>query len=113
MNEPLNNSSNIIIYQTEDGLTRINVKVEDETVWFFSQQQMAELFQCSRTNVVEHIKNIYEEGELIEEGTRKNSFWFAKRARLKREFEIYREREMRQLESDFDRAVKQLRNKKD
>ena len=66
MNEPLNNSSNIIIYQTEDGLTRINVKVEDDTVWL-SQQQMAELFQCSRTNVVEHIKNIYEEGELIEE----------------------------------------------
>lgn len=73
MNEPLNNSSNIIIYQTEDGLTRINVKVEDETVWL-SQQQMAELFQCSRTNVVEHIKNIYEEGELIEEGTRKKFF---------------------------------------
>ena len=58
----------IIIYQTEDGLTRINVKVEDETVWL-SQQQMAELFQCSRTNVVEHIKNIYEEGELVEEAT--------------------------------------------
>lgn len=68
MNEPLNNSNNIIIYQTEDGLTRINVKVEDETVWL-SQQQMAELFQCSRTNVVEHIKNIYEEGELIEEAS--------------------------------------------
>jgi len=43
----------------------------------------------------------------------RNSFWFVKRARLKREFEIYREREMRQLESDFDRAVKRLRNKKD
>ena len=72
MNEPLNNSSNIIIYQTEDGLTRINVKVEDDTVWL-SQQQMAELFQCSRTNVVEHIKNIYEEGELAEEASCRNS----------------------------------------
>ena len=68
MNEPLNNSSNIIIYQTDDGLTMINVKVEDDTVWL-SQQQMAELFQCSRTNVVEHIKNIYEEGELVEEAS--------------------------------------------
>ena len=68
MHDPLNNSSNIIIYQTEDGLTRINVKVEDDTVWL-SQQQMAELFQCSRTNVVEHIKNIYEEGELVEEAS--------------------------------------------
>lgn len=111
MNEPLNNSSNIIIYQTEDGLTRINVKVEDETVWL-SQQQMAELFQCSRTNVVEHIKNIYEEGELIEEATCRSDR-FDWRSRLKREFEIYREREMRQLESDFDKAVKRLRNKKD
>ena len=43
----------------------------------------------------------------------RNSFWFVKRARLKREFDIYREREMRRLESNFDRAVKRLRNKKD
>jgi transposase len=40
------------------------------------------------------------------------SFRFVKKSRLKREFEIYREREMRQLESDFDKAVKRLRNKK-
>ena len=68
MNEELNNNGNIIIYQTEDGLTKINVKVENETVWL-NQQQMAELFQSSRTNVVEHIKHIYEEGELSEEAT--------------------------------------------
>ena len=58
----------IIIYQTEDGLTKIDVKVENETVWL-SQQQMTELFQSSRTNIVEHIKHIYEEGELNEEAT--------------------------------------------
>ena len=68
MNEELNNNGNIIIYQAEDGLTKINVKVENETVWL-NQQQMAELFQSSRTNVVEHIKHIYEEGELNEEAT--------------------------------------------
>lgn len=68
MNEELNNNGNIIIYQAEDGLTKINVKVENETVWL-NQQQMAELFQSSRTNVVEHIKHIYEEGELSEEAT--------------------------------------------
>ena len=68
MNEELKNNGNIIIYQTEDGLTKINVKVENETVWL-NQQQMAELFQSSRTNVVEHIKHIYEEGELSEEAT--------------------------------------------
>ena len=64
----MKNNGNIIIYQTEDGLTKINVKVENETVWL-NQQQMAELFQSSRTNVVEHIKHIYEEGELSEEAT--------------------------------------------
>ena len=58
----------IIIYQTEDGLTKLDVRMEDETVWL-TQQQMAELFQTSRTNVVDHIKNIYEEGELDENST--------------------------------------------
>ena len=61
----------IVIYQTEDGLTNIEVKIEDETVWL-SQQQMADLFQTSRTNVVEHIKHIYEEGELDENSTCRN-----------------------------------------
>ena len=59
---------NIIIYQSEDGQTHIEVRVEDETVWL-SQQQMAELFQTSRTNVVEHIKHIYDDGELQEIAT--------------------------------------------
>ena len=56
------NKGDIVIYKTQDGLTKINVKFEDETVWL-SQQQMALLFQTSRTNIVEHIKHIYEEGE--------------------------------------------------
>ena len=56
-------NGDIIIYQTEDGLTKINVKIENETVWL-SQQQMAELFSTSRTNIIEHINNIYVEGEL-------------------------------------------------
>ena len=63
-----NDNGTIIIYQTEDGSTSIDVHFVDETVWL-SQQQMAELFQSSRTNVVEHIKNIYEEGELEEIST--------------------------------------------
>lgn len=61
-------NGNIIIYQSEDGQTHIEVRMEDETVWL-SQQQMAELFQTSRTNVVEHIKHIYEDGELQEPAT--------------------------------------------
>ena len=61
----------ILIYQTDDGQTNIEVKVEDDTVWL-TQQQMSELFQTSRTNVVEHIKHIYEEGELDEISTCRN-----------------------------------------
>lgn len=58
----------IIIYQTDNGKINIDVLLEDETVWL-TQQQMSELFQTSRTNVVEHIKHIYEEGELEENST--------------------------------------------
>ena len=61
----------ILIYQTVDGQTNIEVKIEDDTVWL-TQQQMSELFQTSRTNVVEHIKHIYEEGELDKISTCRN-----------------------------------------
>lgn len=61
----------IIVYQSESGQTKIDVRFQDETVWL-TQQQMAELFQSSRTNIVEHIKHIYEEGELVESSTCRN-----------------------------------------
>lgn len=56
----------ILIYQTEDGLTSIDVKMQDETVWL-TQQQLVDLYQSSKANVSEHIKHIFEEGELDEE----------------------------------------------
>ena len=62
------NQGNIVIYQTEDGETKIDVRFVDETVWL-TQQQMADLFQSSRTNIVEHIQHIYEERELDEAST--------------------------------------------
>ena len=65
------NNNNIVIYQTDDGTTKIDVKLEDETVWL-SQQQMAELFSTSRTNIIEHINNIYEEEELDKNSTCQN-----------------------------------------
>lgn len=58
----------MIIYTDESGLTKIDVKLEDDTLWL-TRAQMCELYQTSRTNVVEHIKHIYEEGELQEEAT--------------------------------------------
>lgn len=64
----MDNCGEILIYQSEDGLTNIEVRVQNETVWL-TQQQMADLFQTSRTNVVEHIAHIYEECELDENST--------------------------------------------
>ncbi len=57
--------SEIIIYQTEDGSTKIDVKFEEETVWL-TQAQLCELYQTSKSNIGEHIKHIFEEGELEE-----------------------------------------------
>ena len=60
------NNTNILIYQTEDGQTKIETKVENETVWL-TIEQMSELFQKSRSTINEHILNIYKEEELAEE----------------------------------------------
>lgn len=69
--EITSNQGEIIIYQTDDGDTKIDVRFIDETVWL-TQQQMAELFQSSRSNIAEHIQHIYEEGELDESSTCRN-----------------------------------------
>ncbi len=63
-----NMMSEILIYQSEDGETHIDVRLENETVWL-SQLTMAELFQISKQTISHHLKNIYQEGELGEEAT--------------------------------------------
>ena len=65
MKKITNHNGDIVIYQSEDGNTRINVNLQDETVWL-SQQQLVELYQTSKSNISEHIKHIFEEGELTE-----------------------------------------------
>lgn len=65
------NKSEILIFKTSDEKISVDVRFEGETVWL-SQQQMAELYQTSRTNVVEHIKHIYEEEELDADSTCRN-----------------------------------------
>lgn len=62
------NKGDIIIYQTEDGLTKIDVKFEGDTVWL-TQEQMSELFQRDKSVITRHIQNIYKEGELMREST--------------------------------------------
>ena len=59
------NKSNILIYQTEDGVTKIETRLLDETVWL-TQAQMATLFDKGRVTITEHINNIFKEGELNE-----------------------------------------------
>ncbi|MDR1548046.1 MAG: virulence RhuM family protein [Hungatella sp.] len=60
----MDNHGEIIIYQTEDGLTKINVNMQNETVWL-SLEQMADLFQRDKSTISRHIKNIFDEGELV------------------------------------------------
>ncbi len=62
-NETEPRKSELILYQTEDGGTKVEVRLQDETVWL-SQKLMAELFQTSVPNINMHIRNIFEEGEL-------------------------------------------------
>lgn len=57
--------SDIVMYQTEDGLTKIEVEFENDTAWL-SQSQMAELFQTTKQNISYHINNCFKEGELNE-----------------------------------------------
>ena len=64
----MGNNSELIIYTTEDGLAKVDVTFDDDTVWL-TQDQMAELFQKSKSTINEHISNIYEDGELQKEAT--------------------------------------------
>jgi hypothetical protein len=60
--------SELILYTTEDGVTKLNVQLEDETVWL-TQKQLVELYQAAKSTISEHIKNIYADEELTPEAT--------------------------------------------
>ena len=60
----------VLLYKSDDGSVRLDVRLEDETVWL-TQPLMAELFQTTQQNISQHVQNIYEEVELIEEATHK------------------------------------------
>ena len=60
--------SEIILYTTEDGIIKINVQLENETVWL-TQKQLVELYQTAKSTVSEHIKNIYTDEELTPDAT--------------------------------------------
>lgn len=64
-------NSEILLYQDRDGVIKVDVRLEDETVWL-TQAQMCELFQKSKATISEHIKNVFEEGELDAMSTVRN-----------------------------------------
>ncbi|CUX40190.1 hypothetical protein BN3456_02048 [Clostridium sp. C105KSO13] len=64
----MDNHGEMLIYQTEDGLTKIDVNMQDETVWL-SLEQMSDLFQRNKSTISRHIKNIFDEGELVRAST--------------------------------------------
>ena len=67
----MENKSEILFYTAENGKTKIQVRLEDETVWL-TQKQIAELFDKSRVTITEHIKNVFAEGELDENSVCRN-----------------------------------------
>ena len=83
-------NNQIIIYNTEDGETKIEVQMKGETVWL-SQKQMAELFDCSVENIIFHLKNVFESTELIEKATTKDYLVVQKEGKreVKRLVKIY------------------------
>ena len=72
----------ILIYQSKDGVIKIDARLENETIWL-NQYQLAELFQTDRTSIAKHIKNIYESSELAEEAT------CAKIAQVQKEHQLF------------------------
>ncbi len=85
-----NPSSEIIIYQTEDGRNRVEVRLENETVWL-TQQFMADLFQTTKQNISLHLRNIYSDGELSREATVKESLTVRREGKrqVRRTVELY------------------------
>ena len=67
-NKDFTSQGEIVIYQTENGNTKIDVRMEDETVWL-TLDQMSALFQRDKSTISRHIKNIYNEGELVRAST--------------------------------------------
>lgn len=61
------NNTQLLMYESADGITKIEVKMQDETVWL-SIDQMAELFGRDKSTISRHIKNVFEEGELEKNG---------------------------------------------
>ena len=120
----MKNDSQIIIYQTSDGKTKLQVKFEGETAWL-SQAQMAELFDCSIDNISLHLKNIFKEKELDKDsvteeysitaadGKKYKTKHYNLDAEMKAEVEFtsYKQERDKKFISDFDKLTRKLLKK--
>jgi len=72
MSEKLPAKGEFLLYQTDDGQVKIDVRLEDETIWL-TQQMMADLFQTTKQNIGQHLKNVFAEGEVVQDSVVKKS----------------------------------------
>ena len=101
----MDRANEIIIYQTEDGQTKIDVTFENETVWL-SQAQMAELFQRDRTVISRHIQNIFEEQELDEKSNVQNLHF----ANSDKPIKFYNNKAMEKAEQEYEKYKIKLKD---
>ena len=90
----------ILIYSSDDGVTKIDVRLEDETVWL-TQQQLADLYHTSKSNVSEHITNIFKEGELDEAAT-------VRKFRTVQMYKKYPAKTLSSVEKDYLETIESL-----
>ena len=79
--QPSLSQEDVLLYQSPDGVIRLDVQLEHETVWL-TQAQMTKLFDISKKTVSEHIRNIFREGELVEDAVVRNSGQLPQMARI-------------------------------
>ncbi|GHT94942.1 hypothetical protein FACS1894141_2640 [Spirochaetia bacterium] len=115
--------NNIILYQDENGATKVSARFSDEDVWL-SNVQIAEIYDTTRQNIDQHIANIYADGELDKNATCKKFLQVQAEGnrqveRNKDHYNLdmiialgYRAREMQMLESDFDKLLKDVKKLK-
>ena len=83
-------TTEIVIYQSEDGRIRLDTRLQNETLWL-TQVQLAELFQTTQQNISLHIQNVYAKGGLSPEATHKKSLWVRQEGerQVQRELDSY------------------------
>ena len=104
------NNSEMVIYTTADGLTKIETTFDGDTVWL-SIDQMAELFQRDRSVIGKHIRNIFKEGELQKESVWAKFAYTASDGKAATEYKKYKARTLSGVERDYLDAIQLLEQK--